>query len=383
MRKFIPFFLAISSTLFADGNRSKVCLNMIVKDESPVIQRCLESTKPWIDYWVIIDTGSTDGTQKIIREVLKDIPGELHERPWKNFEHNRNEALNLARKKGDYLLFIDADEELKYPKNGKLPDLNIDCYLTTIKTKTVESSRIFLAKTALPWKWKGVLHEELYCESMKPTASYLGGIAIFADTEDGHRSQDPEKHLKDAAILQAALQTDPNNVRYTMFLAESYWTAGRYESALKAYEKRASLGEWDQEVYYSLYRAACCKQLLNMDAQAVIEGYTKAFQYRPTRGEPLFRLANYYLQLKNYALAYKTAKQLLSLKIPVNDLQIESAIYDYLSLALFVECAANLKKYDEAKSSAQAILLRKDIPTDIIEKVKHFIQTHPGEKTSP
>jgi Glycosyl transferase family 2. len=77
-----------------------VCLNMIVKNEIHVIRRCLSAVKEFIDYWVIVDTGSTDGTQEAIREFMKDSPGELHERPWCNFAHNRNEALDLARKRG-------------------------------------------------------------------------------------------------------------------------------------------------------------------------------------------------------------------------------------------------------------------------------------------
>src|SRR5690242_19150411 len=81
----------------------KICLNMIVKNESAVIRRCIDSVRPLIDYWVIVDTGSTDGTQKIIKNHLKDIPGELYQRPWKNFEHNRNEALTLAKGKSDYI----------------------------------------------------------------------------------------------------------------------------------------------------------------------------------------------------------------------------------------------------------------------------------------
>ena len=50
--------------------KKTICLNMIVKNESPVIERCLASVKKLIDYWVICDTGSTDGTQKLIQKVL-------------------------------------------------------------------------------------------------------------------------------------------------------------------------------------------------------------------------------------------------------------------------------------------------------------------------
>src|SRR5579872_2737177 len=101
---FIPIFFAIGQ----ERSKPTVCLNMIVKDESEVIERSLSSIKHLIDYWVIVDTGSTDGTQTIIKKFLKGIPGELHERKWVDFAQNRNEALDLAKNKGDYLLFIDA-----------------------------------------------------------------------------------------------------------------------------------------------------------------------------------------------------------------------------------------------------------------------------------
>ena len=65
---------------------------MIVKNEAHVIRRCLDSVRPLIDRWVIVDTGSTDGTQALIRELMADVPGELHERPWVDFSTNRNQA---------------------------------------------------------------------------------------------------------------------------------------------------------------------------------------------------------------------------------------------------------------------------------------------------
>ena len=53
---------------------------MIVKNESKVIERCLGSVKDFINYWVIVDTGSTDGTQQIIKNFMKDaVLNELYD----------------------------------------------------------------------------------------------------------------------------------------------------------------------------------------------------------------------------------------------------------------------------------------------------------------
>src|SRR5690348_5608822 len=69
----------------------RICLSMIVKNEAPVIERCLRSVKPYVHAWAVSDTGSTDGTQDIIRKFMADLPGELIERPWVDFSANRND----------------------------------------------------------------------------------------------------------------------------------------------------------------------------------------------------------------------------------------------------------------------------------------------------
>src|SRR5271154_6929613 len=109
-------------------SKATICLNMIVKDEAPVIRRCLDSVRPFIDHWVIVDTGSSDGTQDIIRNHLKDLPGELIERPWVDFAHNRSEALAAARNKANYVLVIDADETLEADPGFAMPPLDLEPY---------------------------------------------------------------------------------------------------------------------------------------------------------------------------------------------------------------------------------------------------------------
>src|SRR6478735_9349942 len=103
-----------------------VCLNMIVKNEAPVIRRCLLSVRPIIDCWVIVDTGSTDGTQDLVRDTMAGLSGELYERPWVDFAHNRTEALQLARGRVDYTLIIDADDTLEVPAGVAWPELSAD-----------------------------------------------------------------------------------------------------------------------------------------------------------------------------------------------------------------------------------------------------------------
>ncbi|HBY69284.1 MAG TPA: glycosyl transferase, partial [Flavobacteriaceae bacterium] len=55
--------------------KPRLCLTMIVKNESAIIKRCLDSVKQHIDYWVIFDTGSTDNTKDLIKDYLSSIPG--------------------------------------------------------------------------------------------------------------------------------------------------------------------------------------------------------------------------------------------------------------------------------------------------------------------
>src|SRR4051812_49603602 len=92
---------------------------LIVKNEALVIGRCLDSLRGIVQAVVIVDTGSTDNTVEVVRNLKYPVPVYLHERPWKNFAHNRTELLELARPGAEYLLLLDADQTVA----GSLPKL--------------------------------------------------------------------------------------------------------------------------------------------------------------------------------------------------------------------------------------------------------------------
>jgi glycosyltransferase involved in cell wall biosynthesis len=82
---------------------------MIVKNESKIITRLLQSVLHVIDSYCICDTGSTDDTVNIITHFFQSLPGKIIHEPFRNFAYNRNYALEKCKGMSDYILLLDAD----------------------------------------------------------------------------------------------------------------------------------------------------------------------------------------------------------------------------------------------------------------------------------
>jgi len=96
-------------------NKPTICLNMIVKNESKIIERMLQSVLPIIDTYCICDTGSTDNTEEVINNFFNrhNITGKIVKEPFINFCHNRTFALKSCLGMSDYVLLMDADMTLQ------------------------------------------------------------------------------------------------------------------------------------------------------------------------------------------------------------------------------------------------------------------------------
>jgi tetratricopeptide (TPR) repeat protein len=93
--------------------RLTICL--ITRDEERFLDACLTSIRGLADQVVVVDTGSTDGTVEIARRH----GAEVHSFTWcDDFSAARNVALEQAR--GDWVLVLDADEELPQDRHETL-----------------------------------------------------------------------------------------------------------------------------------------------------------------------------------------------------------------------------------------------------------------------
>ncbi|OOK66498.1 glycosyl transferase 2 family protein [Mycobacterium kansasii] len=132
---------------------------MIVRNEAHIVVEALDSVAPYISSWVIVDTGSDDGTQDLIRDHMArlGIPGELHERPWRNFGDNRTEALTLAQGHGDYVWVVDADDLLVGTPD--FAGLDADVYWVRYVCNSHGYYRSQLFRDGVRVRWVGVTHE--------------------------------------------------------------------------------------------------------------------------------------------------------------------------------------------------------------------------------
>ncbi|MFJ8030659.1 glycosyltransferase [Streptomyces sp. NPDC096032] len=352
--------------------KQTVCLNMIVKNEASVIGRCLESVRPLIDTWVIVDTGSSDGTPDVIRDVYRDLPGELHERPWKGFADSRSEAIELARGAGDYLLFMDADDVMDVPPGSRLPELTMDAYKVKVSSGPYSYRRRALVSTRLPWRYVGVLHEYLDCGGQYSLGALEGATIVIVG--GGGRSKGKslrEKYLGDAETLRRGLAEEPDNERYVFYLGQSLRVAGEWEKAIEAYDRRADMGGWGEEVFCARLFAAQIAEELGRPPAEVMGRYLAAHESRPTRAEALGELARWCrLNGERWPLAHLFARQAARLEYPLGDhLFVQPCWYDWQALDELAVAAYWVGQPEESATCSERLLQSGKLPDEHRERV--------------
>jgi tetratricopeptide (TPR) repeat protein len=313
---------------------------MIVKNESSILTRLFDSVVSLIDCYCICDTGSTDGTQEMIRDYFdkKGIPGIVFEEPFIDFATSRNIALQKCVGMSDYVLLLDADFMLEYNLESKLEvnsilDLNKDAYFILQGSNEFYFKNIRMVKNNGTFFYKGVTHEYLSLPPGSTTSIIEKDLLFIKDIGDGGSKSD--KFERDIRLLTEGLKQEPNNERYHFYLVNSYFDSKIWEKAIEWYKKRISLGGWSQEIWYSYYRIGLVhKEVGQIDA--AIAAWMEAYAIVPLRIENLYEIVKWYRTNEKYVLAntyYKMAKgslDQLTLEIKNDFLFVNNEVYTYL-----------------------------------------------------
>lgn len=303
-------------------NQATVCLNMIVKNESHIIENTLNKLceKINFNYWVICDTGSTDNTASIITQFFekKGIKGEIFYDEWINFAHNRTLALQRAYNKTDLLLVFDADDEIVGDIHMPFEALYDEYHFKFGSSSGTSYTRVLMINNHKEFEFLSVIHEFISCKNGPTKSTTIEGNYYVVSGRSGSRNSDPDKYLKDALILEKAhaealKSNNPLLHRYAFYCANSYKDYGNFEEAIKWYKITLNQKhQWPQEKYVScLYIYDCYIKLDNKETGFFY--LVKAFEYDTERVECLYPLLvhyccenmnqiayNYYLNVKNF-----------------------------------------------------------------------------------
>lgn len=351
---------------------------IMVKNEMKRITVSLDSVNGITDKVIILDTGSTDDTIKVIREYAEknnmdiDIIEKTFNIPFEgepqynedgtiktyfHFSKSRNYLIEYADNKADYLLLLDCNDELRGGKAlrnfiNTNKDENYAYHVLQKWWNGISHDTYFnvrLIKTNSNWRYKGPIHEWLHCDV--PQTYKLGKIpetiVIYQDrTQDDDKSQ--KRFLKDELIFESEMirelkengRPDPRTLFY---YGQTCMCLQRHEKSFHLNRERTERDDgFFEEKYHSYYRCGELSQTLQHSEEETMIWYLKSFEYSAKmfnnpRVEPLYKLAEMYFEKfektndrQYWEMAYLFINRAIKLKFPVECiLFVDSRVYHY------------------------------------------------------
>ena len=333
--------------------RPKIAMITMFKNESKVIRRMLESCAPHIDFWVIQNNGSTDGTDEIIREFFKEhpIPGVLYdvEEGWVGFGWNRDHLIRTCQSIDhgcDWILKMDCDETLQIDDNFDwqiLADKTIQAWHVVAECPPHLYHRAWLYNADLPWGFDhDPCHETVYCQLEHIGHNFYAQELPYAFRQIGYREGqswgNPTKFISDSLILEEKLISEGKlleNMYHFFYIGKSYFDCYQTDSFplkqsqqreyarraiyyLKAYvnfkhgifDGKSPKNPLDEMSYISLTYAGECYLFID-DYENAEKHLQLAEQFAPERNDHLIILNNLYEKTKQYTKLLATTSRLI------------------------------------------------------------------------
>jgi tetratricopeptide (TPR) repeat protein len=215
--------------------------SMIVRNEERHIERCLTSIRDIVDEIVVVDTGSTDRTP----EIARDLGATVSEFPWcDDFAAARNVA--LERSKGRWVFYVDADEAVQpdAAARGALEKVlarrrNVGVYVmlqTRIGYTPYWEMRIF--RNAPSVRFQGIIHETIWpaLETYRFTRMGRYDYSTLYLEHIGYEGTQDHKYARNLPLLERAIEINPKHIYCRHHLGRIHLGMGNEDEARAAWQ---------------------------------------------------------------------------------------------------------------------------------------------------
>ena len=350
---------------------------MIVKNESAILERCLDAVRDVIDHIVISDTGSTDNTPDIIRDYLSrhNIPGAVYQTEWLNFGHNRTQSILRAKEwisdhadrlgislDDNYFLTLDADMIGRCCSRARLLEAipAADSWMVQQRNSAIQYDNMRLMRSRCEIRSVGVTHE--YWKVIDSTRESKIDPNVFFIDDRGDGGCKSDKFTRDIRLLQEGLKADPDNIRYMFYLAQSYGDSGQYADALGWYQRRIDAGGWREERFIAHKRMGEIYVRLKQPEKAISE-WLKGWEVMPSRVETLYEIIRHYRMAERYQTAWLFLEKALTIPLPRDaSLFVEYPVYQYRLMEELSITAFYVNRRADGRIASQYIDLNLEVP---------------------
>ncbi|ACT04364.1 glycosyltransferase family 2 protein [Paenibacillus sp. JDR-2] len=372
----------------------KISACLITKNEEANIRRCIDSFKEIVNEIILVDTGSTDNTV----EIAKELGAKVFFFEWNNsFADARNYALDQAS--SEWIVFLDADEFFYKDTAKTIPPVlqkinnnkNIDALLLKHlsidgrEEKVIQTNslvRVFRGNTNI--RYKGNIHESVFKEgdTVKLFNSTNLDLKIYHTGYSGEIiSTKAERNLE---LLLIELANNSKNKLNYLYLSDCYITLGQYDDAIKYgqmfIESGASAVGLNSKPYHNIIRSM--KQL-GYSYEEKKRTIFKAIDRFPSHPDFYKYLAVEYFNNKEYIRALEAFNKVIELQSKYKDIELNTIpglltdIYYYMGILYEYKNDAGSafdhyfnslseNKYNENSFYSLINLIKKENPEDII-----------------
>jgi len=356
-----------------------ICYTMIIKNGGPLLETVLNENLNSFDRWCILDTGSTDGTQEVIRRILKNKKGKLYEEPFVDFKVSRNRCLELAGKTCKFTLMLDDTYamrgDIKSFLNEVRGDQFSDSFSLMIQSDDTEYYSNRIVKTQTELRYIHTIHEVITDKNNVNVTVPIDRAFIFDHRADYMEDRTNNRKQFDLQLLFKEVEDDPDDPRALYYIAQTYGCIGDEINKAKYFELRINhpvQGYFQEKIDACFELGRTYNFKVNCETKELItpdyklsesqwkrceELYLQAYELDKKRPDGMYFIGIHYYLEGNYPLAYKFFKLGFEVGYPLSSQYSLKPTLSFHYLPKFLtEVAYFMEDYQTGKAAAELFL---------------------------